>query len=463
MEKKQVKFIHGFISIFALAVVMFGATVIFGAEPHLPLIVGCVVAGIVAATRGYKWEETLEGMLDGIFQSLEAVLILLCIGILVGTWIASGTVPALIYYGLKIISPKIFLVAAFVICSMVSMVMGAWGAAGSMGLALMGIGQAMGIPVAMIAGVIISGVYVGEQLSPFSDGVNLSASVVNVNVFDMIKKMIKTTGGVYLLTAAVYTVMGFFVKVGSAEAIQENVTPLLEKLSESFRISPLALLPLVVMIVCIFLKVPSIPALLCGALVAAIQAVLMQGVGIQDIFGYVNTGYVSNVGHEVLDSLLTAGGIEAMMNTISVIIIAMAFGGIMRHTGQMEAVVAPIVRKIKSLGGMVALTIGSCVGVNIVLPDQYLGIMVPGQMYVEEYDKRGIDRLYLGNILGAGAAVTSALIPWNTCGMYMKSILGVGAFEYLPYAVFNYSLPAIFIIYFAFRSMRMNAKAKSAN
>ena len=177
-----------------------------------------------------------------------------------------------------------------------------------------------------------------------------------------------------------------------------------------------------------------------------------------DIFGYVNTGYVSNMGHEVLDNLLTAGGIEAMMGTISVILIAMAFGGIMQGTGQMEAVVAPIVKKVRSLGGMVALTIGSCIGVNIVLPDQYLGIMVPGQMYGAEYDKRGIDRLYLGNILGAGAAVTSALIPWNTCGMYMHSILGVGAFEYLPYAVFNYSLPIIFIIYFALFGKKIMAK-----
>ena len=174
MEKKQVKFIHGFISILSLAVVMFGATVVFGAEPHLPLIVGCVVAGIVAATRGFKWEEILDSMLNGIFQSLEAIIILLCIGILISTWIASGTVPALIYYGLKVISPKIFLVAAFVICSMVSMVMGAWGAAGSMGLALMGIGQAMGMPIPMVAGVIISGVYVGEQLSPFSDMMEIS-------------------------------------------------------------------------------------------------------------------------------------------------------------------------------------------------------------------------------------------------------------------------------------------------
>ena len=457
MEKKQVRFIHGFISIVALAVIMFVAIVKFEAEPHLPLILGCVVAGIVAATRGFKWEEILEGMLDGIFQSLEAVLILLCIGILVSTWIASGTVPAMIYYGLKVISPKIFLVAAFVICSMVSMVMGAWGAAGSMGLALMGIGQALGMSVPMVAGVIISGVYVGEQLSPFSDGVNLSASVVNVNVFDMIKKMIKLTGGVYLLTAAAYTVMGFLIPVKNAASIAENVNPLLENLSGSFEINLLALLPLVVMIVCIFLKVPSIPALLCGALAGVVQAILMQGVKIQDVFGYVNVGYVSNIGDEVLDTLLTAGGIESMLNTISVIIIAMAFGGIMRKTGQMEAVVAPIVKKIKSLGGMAALTIGSCIGVNIILPDQYLGIMVPGQMYGEEYDKRGIDRLYLGNILGAGAAVTSALVPWNTCGMYMKSILGVGAFEYLPYAIFNYSLPIIFIIYFAFRSRKKMA------
>lgn len=449
MEKKQVKFIHGFISILALAVVMFGATVLFEATPHLPLIIGCVVAGIVAATRGFKWEEILESMLDGIFQSLEAVIILMCIGILISTWIASGTVPALIYYGLKILSPKIFLVATFVICSLISMVMGAWGAAGSMGLAFMGIGQAIGMPMPMVAGAIISGVYVGEQLSPFSDGVNLSASVANVGVFPMIKKMLKTTGAVYIATAVVYTVIGFMIPVENGDAITENIAPLLADLTANFKINPLAMLPLAAMLICIFLKMPSIPAILCGAAVAAIQAVLMQGVQVVDIFAYVTEGFVCTIENDVLKELLTAGGTGAMMETISVILIAMAFGGIMRGTGQMEAVVAPIVRKIRSVGGFVALTIGSCIGVNVVLPDQYLGIMVPGQMYAEEYDRRGIDRLYLGNILGAGAAVTSALIPWNTCGMYMYSILGVGAFEYLPYAVFNYSLPIIFIIYFA--------------
>ena len=448
MTKRKPSFLLSSLSILALAAAMFTATVIYGAEPHLPLIVGAAAAAAVATYCGYKWEEITESMIAGISQSLESMLILLCIGLLVATWILSGTVPALIYYGLKLINPRAFLVTAYLICSAISMVMGAWGAAGSIGLAFMGIGQAMGISPAMIAGVIVSGVYVGDKLSPFSDATNLAASVTGVNTFEMIKDLFGLKSMVLIAAGAAYTVLGFTLPIENADSIRASIDPLLADLAANFNISPLALIPLAVMILCVFIKVPSIPALLCGAAVACVQALLIQDASLGDIFALGYEGYISTTGNELLDGLLSAGGILAMMETISVILIAMGFGGIMQGSGQMEALVKPIAAKIRAAGGMIALTIVTCMGVNIVLPEQYLAIMVPGQMYSAEYDRRGIDRLTLGNVLGAGASVTSPLVPWNTCGMYMSSILSVGVVEYLPFAFFNYLMPLFFLVYF---------------
>ena len=448
MSKRSPSCFISSLSIIVLSAAMFTGTVVYGAEPHLPLILGTVCAAAVAMYCGYKWETVLEHMLGGIVGSLESMIILLCIGLLVATWILSGTVPALIYYGLKLIRPKTFLVTAYLVCSAVSMILGSWGAAGSIGLAFMGIGQALGIPSAMIAGAVVSGVYVGDKLSPFSGATNLASSVTGVGIFDMIKHLAGLKGFILAIVAAMYAVLGFTLTANTSAAVDESVVPLLDQLAASFRITPLALIPLAVMILCVFIKLPSIPSLLCGATAACILAVFTQDAGLGDIFALGYGGYISETGNALLDELLSAGGIASMMETISVIIVAMAFGGVMQGTGQMAALVRPIAAKIHSASGMIALTVATCMGMNFVLSEQYLAITIPGQMYSEEYDRRGIDRLLLGNALCAGASVTSPLVPWNTCGMFMYSVLGVGALEYLPYAFYNYLTPLIFIVYF---------------
>lgn len=445
-KTKETKFHHGLISIVAMAAIMLVAIVMFGAEPQIPLIFGCAVAGLVALWVGFSWDEILDGMLKGIFPSLEAILILLLIGVLVGVWIASGTVPTLIYYGLMVISAKYFLVATFAICTIVAFAIGSWGTVGTVGLAFMGIGLALGFDAPLIAGCVISGAYLGEVISPLSDATNLAAAVVSRSVFDIVRKMIPLGVIGFVVTAVIYTMIGLQNGGGDAAEVTASIQPLMESIATTFNITPVALLPLIIMIVCILIKLPAIPSMLIGSIAGMIIAIPLQGASLADLINIGFAGYVSNTGQELLDNLLTAGGLSSMLNTISIVIIAMAFGGLMQHTGQMQAFVAPMVNHIKRTGALKALTSVSCIFMNIILPDQYLGISVPGQMFGEEFKKRKISRVELGDCLLGGGAVTSPLIPWNTCGIYCSTILGVGAMAYMSSAYFCLLMPVITII-----------------
>ena len=336
---KKTRFRHGLITLVVTIMIMFVMVVGFDASPHVPLILGCTFAGLMAKYLGYRWEDILDGILQGIIPSLEAMLILILIGILIAAWIGAGTVPAMIYYGLELISAKYFVVAVMIICSVIAMAVGSWGTAGTVGLAFMGIGAVLQINPALTAGAIISGAYMGEALSPLSDATNLVAAVQKADISLMIESCY--------------------------------------------------------------------------------------------------SGYVSDTGEEMIDNLLSAGGITAMMYSVTVVLMAMAFGGLMQKTHQMEAVITPILGKIESGAGMVRVTALTCILMNTILPDQYLGISVPGQMYGEEYEKRDISRLFLTDTLSCAATVTSPLIPWNTCGAYMMTVLGVSAMEYMKFAYFN--------------------------
>jgi NhaC family Na+:H+ antiporter len=445
-KPKPTRFSHALISVLSMAVIVLATVVGFDGQPQIALVFGCAIAGIVAATRGYSWNELLDGLVRGIVPSLEAVLILLLIGMLIGVWIAAGTVPALIYYGLMIINARFFLVTAFVICTIVSFPIGSWGAVGTVGLAFMGIGLSLGLPAPLVAGAIISGSYFGGNVSPLSDSDNLVAAVVNRSVFDVVRAVTPASVISFVLAAIIYTAIGFKMGGGSGADVAASIQPLLDGLSATFSITPIALAPLVIMIACIALRVPAIPSMLIGIVMGLIIAVPLQGENLGSLINISFAGFESSTGFEVLDGLLTAGGLSSMMNTISIIIIAMAYGGLMQSTGQMQALIKPIVSHIKRQGSLRTLTVISCVFMNAILPDQYLGISVPGQMYAEEFDKRGVDRADLGTCLLAGAGATSPLIPWNTCGIYCSSLLGIGALSYLTASYFCLIFPVVTII-----------------
>ena len=445
-KKKSTKLYHSLTTVGFMIAVMFTGIVVYDAGPHIPLVFACMGAGLVALWIGYSWDEILDGMLTGIVDSLEAILILLLIGMLVGSWIACGTVPSLICYGLNIVTPGIFLPATMVICLIVAFAIGSWGTVGTMGIAFMGIGTALGIPVPLTAGAVVSGAYMGEVVSPLSDATNLTAAVVNRNVFDIVKKILPAAVLSGTAAAVLYWLLGKSYAGGNASAVQESVTPLVNSLKENFAVTPIALLPLLIMVVCILVKLPAIPSMLAGSIIGMIEAAFLQKEPMDKILEYAWSGFVSETGNELIDTLLTAGGMSVMLESVAVIILAMAFGGIMRKTGQMEALTRPVVRRLRAPWQMSLLTVVNCIFMNTILPDQYLAISMPGQMYGDEYDKRGLSREELGSTVLGGGAVTSPLVPWNTCGIYCMTILGVSPLRYGRYALFGLILPVVTVL-----------------
>ena len=461
--RRKTKTYHAVISVTVMTVLIFTSVVGYHAQPQIPLIFGCFIAGLVALWAGYSWTDILDGIVSGVSQAIEAVLILLLIGVLVGSWISSGTVPTIIYYGLKIISAKYFLFTAVLLCGLVSFVIGAWGTVGTVGLAFMGIGTALGLPAPLVAGGVITGAYFGEIVSPLSDATNLTAAVVDCNVLGLMKKTLPISLAALALAEITYLIVGLRFGDSNAVQIADNITPLIEGLDQSFVITPLALIPMLIMLVSIAFKCPAIPAMLIGSIAGIIGALTVQGADPADLFETCFSGYVGDTGVETLDALLTAGGLESMMEAVSIIIIAMGFGGLMQHTEQMEALITPIAHHVKSRGGIEALTVFSCVCMNIILPDQYLGISVPGQMLAQEYDKRGMPRLELSRALLCGGAVTSPLIPWNTCGIYCAGILNISTMEYLPYAYLSILLPIMLIVMCFVSQFKHKAENARAN
>ena len=432
---------------FLFLIVVMGISIsVYEADPHIPMLIGTLFASLIALKIGYSWIEIEKSMLDGIYQALQAIIILAIIGVLIGLWLLSGVVPSMIYYGLGILKPNIFLVATVLICSITSLATGtSWGTAGTIGIALMGIAKGLGIPAEIAAGAIISGAYLGDKMSPLSDTTNLAPAVAGTDVFTHVKNMVPSTLTSYGITLIIFLVMGF--KYAGTASDISSINAIREGISASFNISPLLLLPPLAVIVAIAFKVPAIPGITIGIILGAVMGFIMQGANLGDILTASYSGYTSNTGVVMIDDLLTAGGLTRMMFSISLTIIAMMFGGIMETTGQLEVIVNSFLDKIKSVGGLVTTTILTCIFSNMTMPEQYISVVVPGKMYASAYKERGLHPKMLSNALEGAGTLTSTLIPWNTCGAFLYSVLGVSALEYGPYAFFNYLTPIVIIIF----------------
>ena len=454
MTKKRIPFLPALLGLAATACAMFLALVVFDLSPRLPLLLGSVISAAIALTHGYHVKEIASGMWQGIRRSLGAIVILLLIGVLMGVWITAGVVPAMVYYGLQLISPRLFLSSAMLVCAIISMALGSWGTAGTVGLAFMGMAQTMGIPPAMTAGAVISGSYVGDKLSPMADSTNLASAVAEINIFDNIRNIFKVAAPMLLLCLGLYAVVGW--KYGgnvTAEAMT-NVTTVQQTLTAEFTLNIWSFLPLLLLLVCILCKLPAIPAIAIGAVSGGIYGIVAQGADLGSVLHSALMGYAGHSGVTLVDELLSAGGIAAMLYSVSIVILAMAYGGVMESTGQMEVLVAPLMKKIHSWVGLMTATLATCVGVNIILPDQYIAIALPGRLFAAEYDKQGMSRKDLALGIGVGGALTSALVPWNTCGVFMSSVLGVSAFAYLPFTFYNYGMLLAAVVYAAIRQKK---------
>ncbi len=416
--------------------------IIYGVDPHVPMFLGVIGAALMALRLGYKWSEIEKSMMDGIYKALQSIVILAIIGILIGVWLDAGTVPAMIYYGLKILKPSIFFIATLLICSITSLATGtSWGTIGTMGVALMGIGYGLGMSPGMTAGAILSGAYFGDKMSPLSDTTNLAPAMAGTDVMTHVKFMILPTAVIYGICIVVFGVMGVMQYHGGA-ADMSKVTELQEALDGMFNLNPVLLLPPVVVIVAVACKMPAIPGITLGIVTGALVGIIFQpDCNLGTLFSCGMNGYVCETGIYEIDELLNSGGLMSMMFSISMTIIAMMFGGIMEQTHQLEVIVNKLTGLAKKPAALVALTEATCVASNALMPEQYISIVVPGRMYAEEYRKRGLAPQCLSNALESAGTVSSCLIPWNTCGVFILGTLGIGVAEYAPYAIFNWLMP----------------------
>ncbi len=450
------KIVLGYISMIGVMVFLF-AGIKSGLDPQIPLIGATVLAaGLAMGFDKQKWSDIEKKMLTSLSVANQAIVILLVIGILIASWIAGGVVPSLIYYGLGIISPKFFFVTALILSAIVSLAVGSsWTTAGTIGVALVGIATAFDINPGLAAGAIISGAYFGDKLSPLSDTTNLAPAVSGSNLFDHIKSMTYTTIPTIVVVFIIYLFIGLNYNVDGASLT--TISEFKDVISESFYISPILLVPPVLIIVMVLFKVPALPGLIAASALGVLSALFLQdGNSFKDVIGMLHYGYefdptvltgtYTEKTISDISSLLSNGGLDSMMWTISLIISAMCFGGVMEAAGFLEGVISVFDVFTKTRTSLITTTIFTCILVNIVVADQYLAIIFPGRMYKSRFEALGIQPSIQSRCLEASGTVTSALVPWNTCGAAMSGYLGVPTLSYLPYAFFNLMSPFVEII-----------------
>lgn len=424
---------------------------------QIALVVATMVAVAIARRRGHTLKSLSEAAVASVGSGIGAIFILFGVGALIGTWAMSGTLAAMVYYGLQLLSPHYFYLTVAAICAIVSFCLGSsWTVVGTIGVGFMGISASMDLNPAITAAAIISGAYFGDTSSPLSDSANLAAAAAGVDLYDHIKVAIFTSAVSLAIALAVFALFG---QPGEFES-----TAKLAQIERSFNISLWLFLPLVVVIGLAVFKVPPFTSIFIGALVGGLMAVIVapervidfaRRVGQADLPSWLAlikgvwlalaSGYVANTGYAPLDTLATRGGMESMLSTVWLIITALAFGGVVERAGVLERLIAPLTRALKSAGSVVASTVGAVVATNIATADQYIAIVLPGRMLKQAYEKLNLAPVMLSRTIGAAGTPTSALIPWNSCGAYMSATLGVATFSYLPYAVFNFVSPLLAI------------------
>lgn len=454
----------------AAGVYLFKDNASYGAN-QIGLIIAGAAAAIVGLRNGLSWKYIQDHLVQGISLAIIPIFILLAVGALIGTWILSGTVPTLIVYGLKLMHPSFFYPATCLICAAVALAIGSsWTVAGTLGVALIGVAQGLDMSPAITAGAVISGAYFGDKLSPLSDTTNIAPAAAGSELFEHIRHMIWTTVPSILIALVGFTIIG----LGDArEASTVSLGDVPAQLGAQFNLGIHLLIPLLVVLVLAIRRFPAFPTILAGALLGAIFAVVFQpdtvvkfaarddlsrgGALLVGAWTALFDGYKAATGNAGVDELLTRGGMSSMLNTVWLILCAMGFGAMMEATGLLERMVRGVVKAARSTGSLIAATLGTAVGANVVAADQYMSIVLTGRLYRDEYARRGLAPVNLSRALEDAGTITSPLVPWNTCGAYMAATLGVATLDYLPYALFNLASPlvALVLAYAGFKILRV--------
>jgi Na+:H+ antiporter, NhaC family len=480
-QTKQPTLLQAFIPIIILTVLLATNVIIYGADAtggpnQIALLLGAGVAGLVAFQLGFRWKEIEHSIVKSISSAMGAILILLVIGSLSGTWLLSGIVPAMIYYGLKVLNPTIFLFAACIVCSIVSVATGSsWGTIATVGIALLGIGQALGINIGLVGGAIISGAYFGDKISPLSDTTNLAPAMAGTDLFTHIRYMMFTTIPSMVIALLIFLIWGFTLDTAATTSDDAQV---LQAIENAFNLNPVLFVVPALVIFMIVKKVPATPALLIGSLLGGIFAVIFQPQVINQVSGIndnflkssflaimnaMSTGIKLTADNEMISELLKAKGMAGMLNTVWLILCAMVFGGVMESCGMLKRIADQIIKFAKSTASLVSSTAATCIFFNLTASDQYMAIAVPGRMYADTYRKRGLKPEVLSRTLEDSGTVTSVLIPWNTCGATQASVLGVATMVYAPFCFFNIISPfmTIFMAYFNIKIRKLDDRETS--
>ena len=444
--------------ILSSAVFLFGADSSYGPN-QIGLLIGSALAMGVGVRNGVSWAQMQDAVVRGVTISTNAIFILLLVGSVIGSWILSGTVPTMIYFGLQLLNPSIFYLAACLICAVIGLSIGSsWTVAGTVGVALMGVAAGMGLDPAIAAGAVVSGAYFGDKLSPLSDTTNLAPAAAGTELFSHIRHMMWTTVPAFIIALVLFLIIGLNAEVSRDAEVFNSLT---DSLREKFNVGLHLLIPMIVVLVLAMKRVPAVAVLSLGALLGVVFALIFQwqscvALGsayegsswlkaVSGAWISLFSGYAAESGNEALDSLINRGGMASMLNTVWLIMCAMAFGAAMERAGLLQRLIIGVLAQVKKQGTLIATTVLTAIGVNVVTSDQFISIVLSGRLFRVEYDRMGLDPLNLSRAIEDGGTLTSALVPWNTCGAYMAATLGVSTFAYAPYAFLNWIGPLVAI------------------
>ncbi|MEN1940847.1 Na+/H+ antiporter NhaC [Luteimonas sp. MJ246] len=460
-----------------LAVYLYRDDASYGAN-QISLLLAAGIAAVIGLRNGVLWDEIQDALVTGVSLAVVPIFILLAVGALIGTWILSGTVPTMIVYGMKLLHPSYFYPATCLICALVALTIGSsWTVAGTLGVALIGVAQGLDMSLPITAGAVISGAYFGDKMSPLSDTTNIAPAAAGSELFAHIRHMTWTTGPSIVIALVLFTVVGFGARGDGAGAAFGDLPALLDA---RFTLGWYLLLPMLVVFALAIMRFPAFPTIMIGALLGAVSAVVFQPdsvialAGNQDLarpmallsgaWKAMFNGYQAATGNAALDELLSRGGMASMLNTVWLVVCAMGFGAVMERTGLLERMIRSVLKAARSTGSLIAATLATAFGANVVTADQYMSIVLTGRLFQPEYRRRGLAPVNLSRALEDAGTMTSPLIPWNTCGAYMAATLGVATLDYLPYAFFNLVSPlvALVLAYAGFKILRLPAAAPAA-
>ena len=447
-EKREKRMPSTGLSILMICLVMgflLVGVIVLEYDMHVVLLVTMAIVCLTSIFLGYTFDELIQFMKKPLAESVPTLILFLFIGIIIASWIFSGTVPALIYFGLKYINPTFFLPLGLILCSLTSLSIGtSWGTVGTLGVAMMGIGQGMGVPAPITAGMVISGAFFGDKMSPMSDTANLSTATVRTTMPKHIRAMWQTALPAFLIALAAFTAIGLSFKDGTIS--NENIRIFSETLQENFVITPIALIPLFVLFVLNIANFPAIPGMAIGSLLGVIFAVTLQKAPLNEVMMGLNYGFDRATGIEMVDALLLRGGIQDMMYTFSMAFISISLGGILEDVGYLKRILELIVSKIKSDRDLVPVVITSTTLGTLAMGEIYFALIVSGNLFREEFRRRHLRPEMLSRLLEEGGTMMQVFIPWSTSGIFLASTLGLSAAQYWPYTILCYLNPIISIL-----------------